>query len=71
MPVKYNIYYNDGTNYYEKLGVECQANIGGYDCLGCITVYSGNTYWVMVRAVDSSTPPHEDPNTVEISFFVF
>jgi hypothetical protein len=68
MPVKYNIYYNDGTNYYEKLGVECGANIGGYDCLGCITVYSGNTYWVMVRALDSSTPPNEDPNTVEISF---
>ncbi len=69
--MKYNIYYNDGTNYYEKLGVECKANIGGYDCLGCITVYSGNTYWVMVQAVDSSTPPNEDPNTVEISFFVF
>ncbi len=68
LPVKYNIYYNDGTNYYEKLGVECRANIGGYDCLGCITVYSGNTYWVMVRAVDSSTPPNEDTNTVEISF---
>jgi hypothetical protein len=38
-----------------------------YDCVGCFGVTSGNSYWVKVRAVDSSTPANEDAN--EVSYF--
>ncbi|MCK4546529.1 MAG: choice-of-anchor D domain-containing protein [Candidatus Eisenbacteria sp.] len=70
-PVRYNVYYNtqlpatDGTKLAD---VYPQNGAPNYDNKFTVTgLQNGRTYYFMIRAEDSASPPNEDTNTITVS----